>query len=163
MGLDWSAVDFGAKLLRVTPETSKVRRTRIIEMHPALVAWLALYRKTAGPVGIETKSQFSFYMHRKACGDPPEKDQEDKRPVGLLAAAGVKWIQDGPRKTFASMHYAAHGDAAKLAAILGHTGGYDVLFRHYRGLATKADARAYFAIRPQAADGNVVRFKREAG
>ena len=63
----------------------------------------------------------------------------------------VDWIQDGPRKTFASAHYALHGDAAKLAAILGHTGGHDVLFRHYRGLMTKAEGKRFFALRPRSA------------
>ncbi|HPC49677.1 MAG TPA: hypothetical protein PL016_06055, partial [Kiritimatiellia bacterium] len=131
-------------------------------------AWLAPYRKTRGPIGITTPSQQSYFMHRKPCGPeyvqegiPIAERQPDTRPKGLLAAAGVEWLQDGPRRTFASAHYAMHGDAAKLAAILGHTGGHDVLFRHYRGLMGKADARRFFAIRPASA-GNVKRanFKR---
>jgi integrase len=165
MGLDWTAIDFKQKLIRVSPEVSKVRRSRIVEMNQTLIDWLTPYRKIAGKIGIETKSQFSFYMLRKSIGEKPEDGQPDKRKPGIVTAAGVKWIQDGPRKTFASMHYATHGDAAKLASILGHTGGHDVLFRHYRGLATKADARKYWKIRPSAAAGKVLigNFEKAAG
>jgi integrase len=168
MGLDWSAVDFKAKTIRVMPETSKVRRTRIVPMNQTLIDWLTPYRKARGPVGIQTQNQFDFAIYRKPIGPAYEQEgipiaerQPDTRPKGLLAAAGVDWIQDGPRKTFASAHYALHGDAAKLASILGHTGGHDVLFRHYRGLMTKAEGKRFFAIRPASA-GNVKRatFKR---
>ena len=160
MGLDWTAIDFRQKLIRVAPEVSKVRRSRIVEMNQTLIDWLLPYRKVAGRIGIETKSQFSFYMLRKPIGETP-----DKRNPGIVKASGVKWIQDGPRKTFATMHYATYGDAAKLASTLGHTGGHDVLFRHYRGLATKADALKYWRIRPSSKNPHVivVDFKKAAG
>jgi hypothetical protein len=74
----------------------------------------------------------------------------------------VDWIQDGPRKTFASMHYAAYQDAAKLAAILGHTGGLDILFRHYRGLVKKTEAERYWKMRPVVESGKVIQMKRGA-
>ena len=168
LGLDWSAVDFKGKTIRVMPETSKVRRSRIVPMNQTLIDWLTPYRKARGPVGIQTQNQFDFAIYRKPIGPATEQKgvpiaerKPDTRPKGLLAAAGVDWIQDGPRKTFASAHYALHGDAAKLASILGHTGGHDVLFRHYRGLMSKSEGKRFFAIRPASA-GNVKRanFKR---
>jgi integrase len=138
LGLDWSAVDFAGKQIRVMPETSKVRRSRIVELSDTLRDWLWPYRKASGPIGITKNTAFQYNMHRKPMAG--------KR--GIIAAAGVKWIQDGPRKSFASAHYAVHQDAAKLAATLGHTGGQDVLFRHYRGLMSKQDGERYFGIRP---------------
>lgn len=148
LGLSWMAVDFTEKIIRITPETSKVRRTRIIEMNDALLAWLKPYRKMTGPVGITTKAQWAYWMQHKPL---------DKK-AGVIGVAGVDWIQDGPRHTFASMHYATHGDAAKLASIMGHTGGHDVLFRHYRGLVKKTEADRYWKIRPakKARDSNVI-------
>ena len=163
MGLDWSAVDFKQKIIRVMPETSKVRRSRIIEMNPALVEWLLPHRKLAGPVGIHSKAQFGFYMGVKRMGRRT-KGKPDDRPKGIVRAAGAEWIQDGPRKTFATMHFATHGDAAKLAGILGHVGGNGVLYKHYRGLATKADARKYWKIKPATkAAAVVVDFKKAVG
>ena len=169
LGLDWSAVDFKGKTIRVMPETSKVRRTRIIEMNKALVEWLTPCRKASGPIGIRTPSQFNYYIFRKPIGPAYEQEdipiterEPDKRPRGLAAAAGVAWIPDGPRKTFATMHFAQHGDAGKTAGILGHVGDAGILYKHYRGLATKAEARRFFTIRPAAEQGGVVRgnFKR---
>ena len=169
LGLDWSVVDFKGKTIRVMPETSKVRRTRIVPMNNTLVEWLTPHRKVRGPVGITAKEKFNGILFTKRIGPPyvqegiPRAERKpDQRPKGLAAAAEVKWIQDGCRKTFASAHYALHGDAAKLASILGHTGGHDVLFRHYRGLMTKAEGKRFFAIRPASV---VVRpnFKRAAG
>lgn len=164
MGLDWSAIDFKQKMIRVAPEVSKVRRTRIVPMNQTLIDWLLPHRKVTGTIGIRSKAQFGYLMHRKPIG--PEYKQEgvpigkrppDKRPKGLIAAAHVKWIQDGPRKTFSTAHFATNGDASKLAGILGHTSGNDVLYRHYRGLMTKADARRYWKIRPKQ-EGKVIQF-----
>jgi integrase len=168
LGLDWSAVDFKGKTIRVMPETSKVRRSRIVPMNQTLIDWLTPYRKARGPVGIQTQNQFDYAVYRKPIGPATEQKgvpiaerKPDTRPKGLLAAAGVDWIQDGPRKTFATMHFAMGGDAGKTAAILGHSGDAGILYKHYRGLATKAEARRFFAIRPASA-GNVKRanFKR---
>jgi len=151
-GLDWRQVDFDEKLIRITPETSKVRRTRIVDISDTLLAWLTPYRQATGVIGVSTQNQFDFYMTRKDC--------DGKK--GVIEAAGVDWIQDGPRHTFASMHYATHGDAAKLASILGHTGGQDVLFRHYRGLVKKTEAKLYWEVRPAAESGTVIQMKRGA-
>ncbi len=169
MGLDWSSIDFKQKLIRVLPETSKVRRSRIIEMNVALIDWLTPYRKLSGPIGIQTPSQFNFYMFRKPIGPPYEQEgiakadrPKDERPRGIGKAAGVAWIADGPRKTYATMHFATYGDQSKLAGVLGHTSGVDILYKHYRGLATKAEARRYWKIRPKQ-EGKVVQFAAAAG
>lgn len=148
--LDWRCVDFDEKLIRITPETSKVRRTRIIDMSDTLIKWLTPYRQDVGVVGIDSQPKFQYWMHNKII----------KGKAGIAGLAGVDWIQDGPRKTFASMHYATHGDAAKLASIMGHTGGHDVLFRHYRGLVKKTEAEKFWQIRPAADEkSNVIKMK----
>lgn len=170
LGLDWSAVDFKQKIVRVLPETSKVRRSRIIEkLNPVLFDWLLPYRKAAGPIGVNTPSQFNYYLFRKPIGEPYQQEgvpiaerQKDKRPKGIAAAAGVKWIPDGPRKTFATMHMATHSNAAATATVLGHTGDATILYKHYRGLATQADARRYWKIRPKQ-EGKVIQFAAAVG
>jgi integrase len=138
-GLKWEAVNFTEKTIRVLPETSKMRQARYIEMNDTLVAWLTRYRKDSGPVGITTHCQFAYYMSVKDC----------EKKKGLLAAAGIKWIQDGPRKTYASMHFATYQDGPQLAAILGHTGNQDILFRHYRGLVKKTEGLKFWQIVPE--------------
>ena len=169
LGMDWSAIDFKQKIMRVMPETSKVRRTRIVDMNQTLIDWLLPYRRPGGRIGIGSKNQFSYFMRRKPIGPdyeqegvPIGKREKDKRPKGIVKVAKVQWIQDGPRKTFATMHFASHGNVAKLETILGHTGGSDVLYRHYRGLATKSEARRYWKIRPKQED-KVIQFAAAVG
>ena len=168
MGLKWEDVDFMEKTIRVLPEVSKMRRSRLVDINDTLAAWLRRYRKQSGPVGIISNGQFGFIMHRKPIGPAyrqkgiPIKDRpEDKRPKGLLAAARVDWIQDGPRKSFASYHYATYQDQAKLAATLGHTGDANVLYKHYRGLVTKKAAGEYWQLRPASKKaGNLIQFEK---
>lgn len=143
LGLTWPQVNFTEKFIRVMPETSKVRAARIVELNDTLAAWLLPYRRPSGPVGIETKSQFAYYLHKK----------------GLIEKSGVRWLRNGARKTFATMFFATHQDAGKTAAIMGHRGGVDVLYRHYRGLATAAEAAAYWNIRPKVKEQKVIQFK----
>lgn len=170
MGLLWTDLDFKHKIIRIRAEITKVRRARIIEkLNPVLFNWLLPYRKPSGPIGVTTPSQYNYYLFRKPIGAPYEQEgipiadrPEDKRPKGIAQAAGIEWIADGPRKTFATMYFAQHGDAGKLAGILGHTSGVDILYKHYRGLATKADALRYWKIRPKQ-EGKVILFAAAVG
>ncbi|NCC51965.1 MAG: hypothetical protein EOM20_12215 [Spartobacteria bacterium] len=138
-GLKWDQVDLAEKIIRVLPETSKVRGARVIEMNDALFDWLVAYRG-AGGMGIAGKHEFNRMMKR------------------IKPDLGFSWKQDGGRKTFATMHMALHGDQQRTASILGHVGGADVLYRHYRGLATKKQAQSYFKIRPKQ-ESNVIELR----
>ena len=52
------------------------------------------------------------------------------------------------RHTAATYSYAVTQDAVRVSAMLGNSP--DVLHRHYRGLATKADGERFFRLRPAA-------------
>ena len=148
-GLKWEDINWSDKHIRVLPEVSKMRRSRLVEINSTLHDWLVRYRRKTGSIGIKTQSQFAYYVERKPYTVGEDADGGPIIKKGLAGAAGVNWIQDGPRKTFASMHYASYQDAGRLAAILGHVGGHDVLFRHYRGLVKPTEAAKYWTIRPK--------------
>jgi integrase len=61
--------------------------------------------------------------------------------------AGVEWIQDGARKTFASAHYKTHQDALKTAYELGHR-GTTMLHTHYNQNMRKEEAVRFWGILP---------------
>jgi integrase len=149
-GLRWENINFNEGFIRVMPETSKVRAARIVDLTPTLLKWLLPCRQPAGPIGIKTQNQFDYYMTRAG-----------ENHKGVIGQAGVKWIQDGPRKTFATMHFAVNQDAAKLAAILGHVNGQDVLYKHYRGLTTRKEAEKYWEISPTREMGKVIQFPQQ--
>lgn len=76
----------------------------------------------------------------------------DKRAV--FEAAGLKGegkdaeaLRNCLRHSFATYHLALHRDAAKTAYLLTHSKP-TMLYQHYAGRATKADAEAYFSIVP---------------
>jgi hypothetical protein len=61
--------------------------------------------------------------------------------------AGVEWIQDGARKTFASAHYKIHQDALKTAYELGHR-ATTMLHTRYNQNMRKDEAVCFWSILP---------------
>lgn len=124
----WKHVNVEEKMIRISADTAKTGKPRIIEGLPETVwAWL--------------------------------KPGDDNKPVSPgrtrqaleLAQAAIKrpnWPHDATRHTFATYALAFTGDAGKVSTWLGHEGRPTMLHRHYRGLATKADAEKFWALRP---------------
>lgn len=131
-GLEWSHLLIGERMVRVPAEVAKTRRARILEdLPPALWSWIE-----AAPGKREGRLW-------------PVTDQAWRaRLVGALRRVGAERIRDGLRHTFATYAVALTGDAGRVALWLGHEGRTSMLHRHYRGLATRAQAEAFFALRP---------------
>jgi integrase len=84
----------------------------------------------------------------KAC--PPvamgQRAWDDRRAAVALRAS-VELPHNALRHSFCTHHVALHGDAGKTATLLTHR-GVQMLWEHYKGNTTKADARRYFEILP---------------
>jgi hypothetical protein len=63
---------------------------------------------------------------------------------------------------FAGYDYGLHANAGATAAKLGHFGGLEMFARHYKGVATKAEAEKYFAILPEKRKGKIIAMPRAA-
>lgn len=140
LGLDWSDIQFDHGLIKVRPEIAKRRQARNVDLQPNLAEWLMLYRKESGPIA-PNKAIF--------------RKRFDKARV--LAKCKKNYPANGARHTFASMYLARFNDAGKTALQLGHVGGIDILFDHYRGLVNPKEAEAYWQIRP--AQNKVIQFR----
>lgn len=139
--LEWADVQFEHGLIRVRPEIAKRRQARNVEMQSNLVSWLLPYRKDAGPIAIEASAFRKKFDKVRA------------------AAKCVKlYPHNAARHTFATMHLARFNDAAKTALQLGHVGGIDILFDHYRGMVTPKEAEAYWQIVPSTG-GQVIQLR----
>jgi len=66
----------------------------------------------------------------------------------LAEDAGVVWLRNAMRHSFASYHVAAFGSADKTATLLTHQGSH-ILYKHYRGNATRGDGERFFRIVPE--------------
>ena len=126
-GLEWSCIDLDQRLITVRPEIAKKRRQRHVDISDNLLAWLQPFRMSAG------------HLRPKNA----RNDLDD-----AIKVAGVTWVHNGMRHTFASCYLAKYNDIAKTCVQLGHTGNPSMLFNHYRNLVKPADADAYWKIVP---------------
>lgn len=74
----------------------------------------------------------------------PRNPAEILRP--LFRQCGIEPIKNGFRHSFVTYAVAWYESMEKAALVAGHS--TDVLAAHYRGLATRAQAKKYFAIKP---------------
>jgi len=127
--LPWSSVLIAERIVRVPAECAKTGVARAIEGLPdALWTWLATYPPKGANVSTVAAA---------------------KAPAKARELAGMsEWPHDAIRHTFATYAVALLGDAGKVSLWLGHEGNSSIIHRHYRGLATKAQSEAFFALRP---------------
>ena len=109
-----------AGFIQVPAVKSKTRRRRLVTIQPALAAWLALGGDVAG---------VSMYAVHQ-----------------LVKAVGCDWPANVTRHSFCSYHLAMFENAGKTALEAGHSEA--MLFAHYRAVVTKAEAEAFWQLRP---------------
>jgi integrase len=122
--LDWEAVNIEKRAVMVVPAVAKKRRMRYVEMSENLAAWLAPHKRATGRIW--------FLRHVFD---------------SVRIAAGLRWVPDGLRHSYASYHLAQHENVNKTSMQLGHVGS-SMLFDHYRNLVTREDAVRFWNIRP---------------
>jgi integrase len=123
----WQSINVAEKMIRVPAECAKTGRARVIEgLPPALWAWLM-----PGAVDERICPVFSSRAVKRAAG-----------------AISRPWPADCMRHSFATYALAMTADPGRVSMWLGHEGNPTMLHRHYRGLATKAEAESFFALRP---------------
>jgi integrase len=116
----------GAKYIEVTAAKSKTRKRRLVEIQPALAAWLKV---TA------------------AAGAALPLAQVNNRLRAAVIAAGVPWSAGVCRHSFVSYHLARFKNAGRTALEAGHS--ENILFAHYREVVTAAAAREFWRILPK--------------
>ncbi|MFM8719994.1 MAG: hypothetical protein ACKOFH_10780, partial [Chthoniobacterales bacterium] len=72
-----------------------------------------------------------------------------RKVTALARRLGITWPHNGLRHSFISYRIAQVQNAQQVALEAGNSP--DIIFRHYRELATEEQAAAWFAIRPAAA------------
>ena len=127
MRLDWADVWRVAGHVEVTAGKAKTRQRRLVEICPALAAWLEPYRNlTKGKLW--QFHEITFQQHF----------------VELCEQADVTRKNNGLRHGFCSFHFALHSNENLTAAQAGNSPA--MIHAHYKGLATKADAEKWFNV-----------------
>jgi len=126
--LTWADIDLGAAILTVNAKDSKVRRRRIVDLHPTAVEWL----KTC-PVELLTEKV-----------TPGQFRTTIKRLNRILGWPG--WPSNVLRHTAATHLINFYGSPEKAAYQLGTS--REMLFSHYRDVVRKEVSEAFFRIMP---------------
>jgi integrase len=134
MRLEWADVWRAEGHIEVSAQNAKTRQRRLVEICPALAAWLKDYRKKEGkvyPRGVHA-FQHAFLKLRK------DQKIADRR--------------NGLRHAFCTYHFAEHANENLTAAQAGNSPA--MIHGHYKGLATKAEAGKWFATLPKKTAGS---------
>jgi integrase len=152
--LSWSSVrdKEDSPIVTISGAIAKKRRIRHVDIPANALQWLSLCTDREGTVGISS---------------PPSEHDIRFRKLTKLAGFGhvdkngnwkSEWKTNSCRHSFASFHYALHGNPLETARQLGHKASDQTLFDHYRALVRPGQAEKYFGITPASAANKVVEF-----
>ena len=136
----------------ISAEMAKKKRIRNIDIPKVALKWLSLIKIREGVVERgkhhdDYRRRFNQLLQSGGFGHTDEKG---------------KWVSDwetnAMRHSFGTYHYALHGNPLETSRQLGHKSNDQVLFDHYRALATKEQGEAFFSILPPKSDSNLVEF-----
>jgi integrase len=130
--LTWQDVFRVAGHIEITAGKSKTRQRRLVEVCPALAAWLDPFRQETGKVCPITAASLDVIWQQQF--------------LKLCEAAKVSRKRNGLRHSFCSFHFALHANENLTAAQAGNSPA--MVHQHYKGLATKAEAEKWFAVEP---------------
>ena len=127
MRLTWEDVFRVADHVEITAAKSKTRSRRLVEIVPALAAWLQPHRGQEGPLW--THHRDTFHAQFAALREPHK----------------IPSRNNGLRHAFCTYHYALHANENLTAQQAGNSPA--MIHAHYKGLATKCEAEAWFALK----------------
>jgi integrase len=133
--LDWGDIERRPGFIEVAAHKAKTATRRIVPISDNLGKWLATAPRDNVGVWPHTKDRFFKAMIRAA------------------RKAGILWEHNVLRHSFISYRLAEIQDVNRVALEAGNSP--QMIFRHYRELATPQQATTWFAIAPEAAP-NVV-------
>lgn len=152
--LDWANVkdSESTPIVTLTSSMTKKRRIRHVDIPQNALKWLSLCDDREGTVAENKHTndyQKRFRKLLKVAG------------FGHLDESNVwrsDWDTNAMRHSFGSYHYALNGNPLETSRQLGHKASDQVLFDHYRALATKEKGEAFFAIDPPKTESKLVEF-----
>jgi integrase len=140
--LDWADIERRPGFIEVAAHKAKTAARRIVPIPGNLVRWLAIAPRNAERLWQHSKAWF-FEAMRNAASD-----------------ANIKWKQNALRHSFISYRLAEIQDVNRVALEAGTSP--QMIFRHYRELATPEQARTWFSISPAKAQNVVAITEKES-
>jgi integrase len=124
--------------IEITAQNAKTRRRRLVEICPALAAWLEPSRRMEGRVASQTATLNSYVSAFSR----------------LRESLKIPSRRNGMRHAFCTYHFALHSNENLTAAQAGNSPA--MIHGHYKGLATRTEAEKWFAVSPSKGAANVI-------
>jgi len=131
MRLQWKDVWHVKGHIHVSAAIAKGRCRRLVEMCPALLEWLAPFRKAEGPVW-----SLSVDAYHEAL-------------IALRERLNIPARKNGLRHGYVTFHFGLYANENLTAALAGNSPA--MIHLHYRGLATRNEAKKWFGVVPTTA------------
>ena len=138
--LEWADITRRPGFIEVAAHKAKTATRRLVPITDNLARWLIPSRSDNGLVWEDTKAVFF------------------KTRLRVALQAGITWKQNVLRHSFISYRLALFQDVNRVALEAGNSP--QMIFRHYRELATPEQAKTWFAIAPDPASNIVPIAKR---
>ncbi len=139
-------------IVTISHKIAKKRRIRNVDIPEVAVRWLSLITERKGIVAKGNhhdayRRRFTKLLELTGFGS---KDSNGKWTSN--------WKTNAMRHSFGTYHFALHGNANETSRLLGHKSNDQILFEHYRALATKGQGQAFFSIEPPITESKLVEF-----
>lgn len=156
--MDWSMIDLKAGEIHLPDTVTKTGHPRTVKMEGSLAAFLTPHARPDG--GVVTASAMKRRYHLAKAHRALQAEDAARVAAGEDARSfPVPMPANAARHSFATFHLLAFRHAGETALQLGHGGSPELLHRHYKGMATEAEAVAFWKIKPATAPENVVAMK----
>jgi len=132
--LTWQAVNLQDKEIRLEGNQTKTGRARVVTICPTLHAWLKTYKDTPF---FPSNWRKAFDAVKEAAGFGTT-DADTKR---------TPWTPDAMRHTAVSYYFRNTGSYGQTAEQFGNSEA--IIKAHYQGRVSTADAKKFYALRPQ--------------
>lgn len=148
--LDWSAINLTEKTVKVGANVAKTNSRRVVSISANAVKWLQQTKVQSGPVWPGEKlAREPWTLARIHAGFGPFFEVSNKvRDLQKDRKSLTSWPSNALRHSAISYRLAITKDLPKIAYESGNSPA--VIQRHYNGLATPRDAKAFFSILPPA-------------
>jgi integrase len=133
--LTWQEVFGIPGYVAISATKSKTRNRRLVEICPALIAWLEPYCQHQGQLWTQSRDTYHAAL------------------VELRESQTLPARKNGLRHAFCTYHFALHQNENQTAQQAGNSPA--MIHAHYKGLATKADAEKWFNVLPPKSAKNV--------
>lgn len=145
--------DIGPDGIEISSKVSKTKRRRVVPVSPTLKAWLDAYR----PAGDADSAICCPNWREKSRGVRRLAGwrvaapllARDKKPPPKLPKTASAWPTNVLRHTHASVEIALGRPLTELVFAFGHSGGTEVLQRHYFGRLSRREAIEILTIGPR--------------